>query len=279
MSNLFLAKISIEKSEQLVFTDCCKYILAQNVFPQAKSLADLLLAIKPSEFSVALDKALPDDFQYLDLIEDQHIFATGCTFEWSQEKVKLTADSDVYKKIYLSERSMFFYKGTRENMSTSVKPIGLRIDSKLTIPEAEIVVIFNSEGKIIGHTIGNDVTAVDIEKENPLFQAQAKFYYGSVALLPMIKIGSVLPETNVTCRVVRNSLCIAETSYHTENFNRNTQTIVNQLRALGVTTNGGFLFLGCGASYPKDKGLIPNDIVIIQADFLPVKLQSTCNFI
>lgn len=276
MESIFLAKISTESSNVLIFTDGKKYSLVSLYLSSVVSFADFLQT-DISNFSyslIKLDKIIPSDTMYLDLIDDQPIFATGCTFEWSDEKLQSTSADDVYKKAYLADRSMFFYKGTKKNMTSHLGSIGIRPDSQITIPEAEIVAVFNSNKKIIGYTIGNDVTAVDIEKQNPLFQMQAKFYNGSVALLPLIKLTMSLPITNIYCKVVRNKECIVETKYSTKTFNRSIEAIVEQLSGLGLTTDGGFLFIGCGASYPKDKGLLPNDTIIIKADFLPIELQT-----
>lgn len=281
MDNIFLAKTIINNHEKLIFTDGIKYSLVSDSHPKTNTLMDFLglEKLQLSTSTINLDKNLTTEMGYLDLIEDLHIFATGCTFEWSDEKIHTTSDNDVYKKVYLSNRSMFFYKGNKQNLASKCGYIGLRPDSTITIPEAEVVVVFNKEGNIIGHTIGNDVTAVDIEKQNPLYQMQAKFYKGSIALLPLIKLGSLLPITNINCKVIRDNKCISETSYDTKKFNRSTQEIVDQLMKLELTPNGGFLLLGCGVSYPKDKGLMPKDNVIIQADFLPVQLQNNCEHI
>ena len=174
---------------------------------------------------------------------------------------------------------MFFFKGTKENLTSNFGNIGIRKDSSITIPESELVAVFNSEHQIIGYTIGNDVTAVDIEKQNPLFQMQAKFYKGSVSLLPLIKIGTTLPDSNLYCTVTRNDKRIVELSYHSKTFIRSVDDILVQLANMGLTADGGFLFLGCGVSYPKEHALIPNDKIIIKADFLPMALETNALYI
>lgn len=73
---------------------------------------------------------------------------------------------------------------------------------------------------------------------------QAKFYKGSVSLLPLIKLGKNLPETNLFCKVFRNNERIVETSYHSKTFVRSVEGVVAQLTNLGVTPQGGFVFLG-----------------------------------
>jgi 2-dehydro-3-deoxy-D-arabinonate dehydratase len=279
MNTYFLAKIFLNNTESLILTDGIKYSLVKNYFSQVDTFSNFIENVDPDNLQIALTDTLPTESYFLSLIEDQSIFATGCTYEWSSDKLNSTAENDPYKKVYLSERPMFFYKGTLTNMASHNENIGIRRGSKTTIPEGEIVAVFNKTGKIIGHTIGNDVTAVDIEKENPLFQMQAKFYKGSVSILPLIKLGSKLPMTQINCKVIRDNICISETSYETKNFNRDSQKIANELHTLGLTNNGGFLFLGCGVSYPKDKALIPNDTVIIQSSFLPLSLHNSCAYI
>lgn len=278
---MYLARISQDNFNGLIFTDLIKYSPVSDYLPQVQNFSDFL-NLKSSQIEaldIKLNNTLKPNVEYLDLIDTQKIFATGCTFEWSEEKLQTLAEADVYKKAYLSSRSMFFLKGTKENLTSNFGSIGIRKDSLTTIPEAEIVAVFNSEHQIIGYTIGNDVTAVDIEKQNPLFQMQAKFYKGSVSLLPLIKIGTTFPDTNLYCTVIRNDKCIVEISYHSKTFNRSVDEIVGQLANLGLTSNGGFLFLGCGVSYPKNDALIPNDKIIIKADFLPLSLQTSASHI
>lgn len=275
MKNMFLAKIihgGHGDTEQLIFTDGVKYSPVGT-----NTLHDFLQTDCLNNNEIFLGNDLAADTCFLPLIEDFQIFATGCTYEWSKEKIISLSHDDVYKKLYLSERSMLFYKGNKNNIATNGGKIGIRPDSALTIPEAEIVAVFNGKGKIIGFTLGNDVTAVDLEKENPLYQMQAKFYKGSAALLPMIKLGSELPLTNLYCRVLRDGELICETAYHSEKFNRKAQEIVDQLMKLGMTSNGGYLFLGCGVSYPKEKALRSGDTVILSADFLPIPLTNKCD--
>jgi 2-dehydro-3-deoxy-D-arabinonate dehydratase len=52
----------------------------------------------------------------------------------------------------------------------------------------------NSRGKIVGHTIGNDMSSRDIEGENLLYLPQAKVYDRSCALGPWIHLGATETE-------------------------------------------------------------------------------------
>jgi 2-dehydro-3-deoxy-D-arabinonate dehydratase len=278
MNGIFLGKIWAYNKENLVFLNGEKYSLVEDFFPEVKSFSKFLnlLSNKIKINERDLKNKIPSDVKFLDLIEDQHIFATGCTYQWSAEQLASTSDDDVYKMLYLNERSMFFYKGNKLNCAKNFESIGVRTDAKITIPEAELVAVFNFAGEIVGYSIGNDVTALDLEKQNPLYQAQAKFYKGSVALLPLIKLGSEFPNTNLKCSVLRKGKSIVETTYNTQNFNRNTEELLKQLKRSELNPSGGFLFLGCGIPYPVEFGLIQDDSVKIESDIFPISLQNTC---
>ena len=50
----------------------------------------------------------------------------------------------------------------------------------------ELALILGSRGKILGYTLANDVSAWDIERENPLYLPQSKVYTACCALGPVI---------------------------------------------------------------------------------------------
>lgn len=278
MDKIFLAKIWINDKESLIFTNGTLYSLVEESFPTVKTFSHFL-ALKTNELNLnekELKNPLPNNPKYLNLIENQHIFATGCTYQWTNEQLESTSDTDVYKMLYLSERSMFFYKGNIQNLAKNFESIGIRKDAQITIPEAELVAVFNNWGEIIGYTIGNDVTALDLEKQNPMYQAMAKFYSGSVAILPMIKLGGDFPNARLECKVIRQGKVIVDTKYTTENFNRNANEILKQLLRSNLNPHGGFLFLGCGIPYPPEFGLIQNDSVEISSDIFPMILKNNC---
>lgn len=280
MQTLYLGKILKNQNEILVFTDGKYYLPVHEFNRDITSFTDYLQWAPSGKHLSHVQLSSPlENSVFINLIEGQNIFATGCTFEWSDEKLKNLSENDPYKKIYYSERSMFFYKGNKKNLPPYRGNIGIRSDSATTIPEAELVAVFNHTGTIIGYTLGNDVTAVDIEKQNPLYQMQAKFYKNSISILPLIRLTQKFPDTLMKCKVFRNDECISETQYPTNNFVRNIEQIINQLMKLGLTQDGGFLLLGCGSSYPKDKGLIPGDVVTIESKFFPMKLQNSCELI
>jgi 2-dehydro-3-deoxy-D-arabinonate dehydratase len=72
--------------------------------------------------------------------------------------------------------------------------VRIRKDSKWNVPELALVV--TREAKIVGYTIGNDMSLRDIEGENPLYLPQAKVYDKSCALGPCVYVSeTMLPAT------------------------------------------------------------------------------------
>src|SRR4029077_10524411 len=83
-----------------------------------------------------------------------------------------------------------FFKALAEKVVPAGEPVGIRKDATWNVPEPQLALVFNSKGKIVGHTIGNDMSSRDIEGENLLYLPQAKTYHRSCALGPCIKVGS-----------------------------------------------------------------------------------------
>lgn len=274
---MFIIRSIFKGKEEILFWDGKKKVSpCRDFFPEVNSLLDLL-KLKANDLLT-----VRPDFEHewfgtlLPLVDEQKILATGCTYRWSEEKLTSTDDSNVYKKVYLSNRPMIFLKGSRENLAAYENWIGIRCDSTITIPEAELVAVYNTSNELLGFTLGNDVTALDIERENPLYQMQAKYYPGSVSLLPVIKLSALLPVTEIHCNVFRNEEELVQTAYSTREFCGNLSAIAETIKLAGHNSKGAFIFLGCGTGYPDEYALIENDRVVISSDLFPIKLSNFC---
>jgi 2-dehydro-3-deoxy-D-arabinonate dehydratase len=67
--------------------------------------------------------------------------------------------------------------------------VGIRRDARWNVPEPELALVISASGRIVGFTIGNDMSSRDIEGENVLYLPQAKIYARSCAIGPWVVVG------------------------------------------------------------------------------------------
>ncbi len=123
-------------------------------------------------------------------VERQEVWAAGVTY--LRSKTARMEESDfsatAYDQVYAAERPEIFFKSLGEKVVGPGEPVGIRRDARWNVPEPELALVMNSRGKIVGHTIGNDMSSRDIEGENLLYLPQAKIYDRSCALGPWIHL-------------------------------------------------------------------------------------------
>jgi 2-dehydro-3-deoxy-D-arabinonate dehydratase len=124
-------------------------------------------------------------------VERQEVWAAGVTYLRSRtarmEESEFSASA--YDRVYAAERPELFFKALAEKVVHPGEPVGIRRDSRWSVPEPELALVFNSRGRFVGCTVGNDVSARDIEGENLLYLPQAKVYCRSCALGPFLAVG------------------------------------------------------------------------------------------
>ncbi len=125
-------------------------------------------------------------------IGKQELWACGVTYLRSkigrQEESKEAGGGDFYARVYEAERPEVFFKSTPHRVVGHNGKVRIRKDSAWDVPEPELTLFVTSSGKIVGYTIGNDMSSRSIEGENPLYLPQAKTYDGCAALGPCIYV-------------------------------------------------------------------------------------------
>jgi 2-dehydro-3-deoxy-D-arabinonate dehydratase len=159
-----------------------------------------------------------------------------------------------------------FFKGTARIAVGPGQPIGIREDSKFTAPEPELAVLIGSKGQIFGYTVSNDVSAWDIEKENPLYLPQSKTFTGCAALGPVFvtpdEIGDVY-NLEMTCKITRGDKTTFEGSTNTSKLGRKIEEIIGYLLRSNQVPCGTVLQTGTGIIVTQESALAPGDIVTI----------------
>jgi 2-dehydro-3-deoxy-D-arabinonate dehydratase len=203
-------------------------------------------------------------------IAPPEIWASGCTYETSASfrDAEHGTREGFYAHVYKADRPEIFFKGTARHAVGHNDPIGARFDAKFTAPEPEVALLLGGGGQILGYTLANDVSAWDIERENPLYLPQSKTYTACVSLGPWFvtpdEIGDPY-QIAVTCRIERAGKTIFEGSTSTARLNRKFETIVEYLRRANPVPAGTVLCTGTGIIVKEDAALSSGDLVIIES--------------
>ncbi len=174
----------------------------------------------------------------------------------------------IYDRVYSAERPELFFKATVWRCAAPGEPIGRRRDSRFTAAEPEIAIVLGRRGTILGFTLANDVSAWDIERENPLYLPQSKVYSGCFSFGPVIvtpdEVGDPYAIT-LRCRVLRGSRSVFEGEATTGQLKRRFEELVGWLRRSNEIRTGTVLSTGTGIIQPLDVGLEEGDVVVLSS--------------
>ena len=99
----------------------------------------------------------------------QEVWGSGVTYLRSRDARKAESETaaDVYEKVYDAERPEIFFKQVGWRTVGHGQPVRLRADTTWNVPEPELCLVINAASRIVGYTVGNDMSSRDIEGENP----------------------------------------------------------------------------------------------------------------
>lgn len=128
------------------------------------------------------------------------VWGAGVTYERSRlaRREETSAQDALYDHVYDARRPELFFKTPGGRVALPGTPMGLRRDAGWHVPEPELTVIIRQTGEIFGYTLGNDLTARDIEAENPLYLPQAKMFHNSAAMGPAVALANGLDPLQMT---------------------------------------------------------------------------------
>src|SRR5947209_5688090 len=130
-------------------------------------------------------------------IDAQEVWAAGVTYlrsKTAREEESATAGgASFYDRVHTASRPELFFKATPRRVVGPGQPIRVRADSRWTVPGPELALGGPPDLRNVGYTIGNDVSARDIEGENPLYLPQAKVYKQSCSIGPCVTLAAALP--------------------------------------------------------------------------------------
>ena len=210
-----------------------------------------------------------DEVQLCAPVDDQEVWAAGVTYARSKtarmEESKMSASA--YDLVYEAERPELFFKALPHKVSGPADPVGIRADARWSVPEPELALVLNSRGKLVGCTIGNDMSSRDIEGENLLYLPQAKIYNHSCALGPWIQVGVSEAEARqwaVRLSIERAGKTVFAGETTIDRIKRRFDELGEYLFRSQSFPGGAILLTGTGIIPPDDFSLQADDLVAIE---------------
>src|SRR5690625_2938396 len=202
-------------------------------------------------------------------IQSQEVWASGVTY--FNSKLAREAESrdagggQFYARVYRADRPELFFKAAPHRTAGPGEKVSIRQDSIWNVPEPELTLVITSSGKIVGYTIGNDMSSRSIEGENPLYLPQAKTYDGSAGIGPCIYVtDQPLPaDTLIQMKIVRDSELVFVNSIGINQMKRDLNDLVSYLYRECSFPKGCLLMTGTGIVPGREFGLKPNDQIQI----------------
>lgn len=206
--------------------------------------------------------------QWLAPIDEQEVWAAGVTYirSKSARMEESEAAASCYDRVYVSPRPELFLKATPHRVVGTGGSIRIRTDATWNVPEPELTLVLNSKMKLVGFTVGNDVSSRDIEGDNPLYLPQAKVYDQSCALGPAIVIADSVSEATswpIALQIEREGVTVFSGQTNVDQMARKFEDLIEYLGRDNSFPQGVLLMTGTGVVPDSNFTLQPGDRVTI----------------
>lgn len=205
-------------------------------------------------------------------MDSQELWASGVTYfrskQGRQAESEKSGGADFYQRVYEAERPELFFKALVNRVVGTGSLVRIRKDSTWDVPEPELVLVITASGKIIGYTIGNDMSSRSIEGENPLYLPQAKTYDACAALGPCILLTEqpLSSDTEIHLSIERDGKNIFTDTVAINQITRKFEDLVEFLYRECTFPQGALLMTGTGIVPGDGFTLQSNDIINISID-------------
>lgn len=194
-------------------------------------------------------------------------WAAGVTYEHSRDaRLQESQVADVYDLVYAAQRPELFLKDAAGRRTVGPgEPIATRSDARWTVPEPELAVVLGAEGDPLAVTIGNDVSARDIEGANPLYLPQAKVYDRACALGPALLVPTdwSAPRQIYLRILAPDGETVFAGQSSTDRMRRTIPELIEFVRRDNPLPAGSVLLTGTGIVPPDHVTLAPGQVVQI----------------
>jgi 2-dehydro-3-deoxy-D-arabinonate dehydratase len=205
-------------------------------------------------------------------VSSQEVWAAGVTYFRSRsarmDESKDAGGGSFYDRVYVAERPELFFKASGRRVVGPFGEVRIRRDARWSVPEPELTLAIHSSGKILGYTIGNDMSSRDIEGQNPLYLPQAKVYDGSCAIGPCLLLadGDLPKEMGIRIQIERGGASAYSGQTTLAELKRSLTELVSYLFRENSFPEGVFLMTGTGIVPHDEFTLASGDRIVISID-------------
>ncbi len=249
-------------------------VLELNKLDGPQTLSDLLHSGETGDLvRTLLDRGAPtlpvDKVRFLAPLDQQEVWAAGVTYKRSKvaREQESAGAARFYDLVYTADRPELFFKAPAWRVVGHGGEVRVRKDARWSVPEPELALVVSPQLKIVGYTIGNDMSSRDIEGENPLYLPQAKFYDGSCAVGPVVTLAEALPppeQVSIRLTITRGGGVAFAGATSLTAMARPLADLVSWLGRETSFPDGVVLLTGTGIVPPDDFTLAVGDEVAIE---------------
>lgn len=199
------------------------------------------------------------------------VWGAGVTYKKSAEfrDEDTSSSKGIYDMVYTAARPELFYKGRASHCVGPNEAATIRADSSFTAPEPELALVLTAQGDLLGYTLCDDVSAWDIERENPLYLPQSKIFYGCAVLGPTVVTPDEVRDPlalTLRCAIRRRGKTIFDEAVGLDRMKRSFGELIDYLRRNNPLQDGTVLSTGTGIIVPAELALQEDDDVELQCE-------------
>jgi 2-dehydro-3-deoxy-D-arabinonate dehydratase len=203
-------------------------------------------------------------------LEPPEVWAFGVTYKRSatEREADTGEGGDIYARAHAGPRPETFFNATASRCVGPGEEIGIRGDSALTAAEPELAYVVGLEGAIVAYTLGNDVSAWDLERDNPLYLPQSKIYTACCALGPCLVTADHVDAGNVeiTMTIRRGGEVAFAGSAKTSQLKYSVEYLHEYLTRYNPLPPASVALTGTGIMTPAGFALQAGDEVAVEAE-------------
>lgn len=203
-------------------------------------------------------------------LDKQEVWGSGVTYKRSSiaRQEESPGAARFYDLAYTAKRPEIFFKAPAWRSVGTGERVHIRRDSKWSVPEPELTLIVSPRGALVGLTLGNDMSARDVEGENPLYLPQAKCWDHSCSVGPTITLADAMPplkQVEIRLIIERGGKEVFKGQTSFANFVRTPEELIGWLFQEMSFPDGVALLTGTGIVPPDEFSLAKGDVVHMDA--------------